>query len=89
MNKLVLSAPVSADTRAHANVFLSVFAAFGMAAPILLVIYAFVSSTDAIERTQLIVGGLESTVLVLVAALALRLVVGLRVKARSARLVTQ
>lgn len=84
-----LSSPIFATPRARAHVFSWVFTAFAISAPILLVIYAFASSSDAIERAQTVVGGLESTVAVLVATLALRALFGLGIKNQPARLVTE
>ena len=50
-------------------------AVFATLAPMLLAIYALATSADAVERAQLMVQGLESTVLALVAALIVRAVV--------------
>jgi hypothetical protein len=50
----------------------SVLALFSMLAPLLLVAYTFAVSTDPIERAQMIVQGLESTIYVLAAGLVLR-----------------
>lgn len=89
MYSQTLSSPVLAAPRAPAHVFAWAFTVFAMAAPILLVIYAFAISPDAAQRAQIVVNGLESTVFALVATLALRAFFGSGVKSKASRLVLE
>jgi hypothetical protein len=71
MSSQALSSPVPASPSLAALAFRWVFTVGAIFAPMLLIVYAFAVSSDAIERAQIILQGLESTVLVLVASLSL------------------
>lgn len=72
MSSQPLSSPVPATPRLPAPAFEWVFTVCGVLTPMLLIVYAFATSPEAIERAQIVVQGLESTVFALVAALAVR-----------------
>jgi len=89
MYRQALSSSVAATPRPLNDVFSWVFAVLSTGAPIQLVLYAFLSSSDPVERAQTIVGGLESTVFVLIATLAMRAFFGFATKEQAAQLVTE
>jgi len=64
-----LFVPDSASANVRALVVELVFTACALFTPTLLIIYAFTISSESAERAQIIVQGLESTVLMLVAIL--------------------
>jgi hypothetical protein len=88
MNSLMLLAGTlfaSYARRSRVSPFSAAIAAFAIAAPLLLVAYAFAGSLDAAARAHLVVGGLEQIVFALAAALAVRAAPGLRAAVRSLR----
>ena len=72
MSSQSFSSPVLSTPRIPAFAFRSLFTVCAVFVPMLLIVYAFAISPEAIERAQIIVHGLESTVLALLAALVLR-----------------
>ncbi len=72
-----------------ASAFQWVFTVCAVFAPMLLTVYAFAISADAVERAQIVVQGLESTVFSLVAALILRALYVFAIKGDSTHLVTE
>jgi len=83
------SLPVVASPRIPTLAFEWVFAVCAVFAPMLLVVYAFAISPDAIERAQIVVRGLESIVLALVAGLIMRAIYVLGSKSVSMQLMRE
>jgi hypothetical protein len=89
MSSKLLSSPVLATPRSPALAFQWLFTVCAVFTPMLLIVYAFAISPDAMERAQIIVQGLESTVLSLVASLIMRALYVFGIKSDSTHLVTK
>jgi len=89
MSSQSLSLPALAAPRIPALAFEWVFTVCAVFAPMLLIVYAFAISPDAIERAQIVVRGLESTVLALVAALVMRALYVFEINSDSIHLITE
>jgi hypothetical protein len=71
-----VSHPEPASPRLSARLFAWAFTACALFTPVALVVYAFTTSPDAVERAQIVVQGLTTTVITLALALAVRAVYG-------------
>lgn len=89
MSSQSLSSPALAATHIPALAFEWVFTVCAVFVPMLLIVYAFAISPDAIERTQIVVQGLESTVLALVAALVMRALYVFEINSDAIHLITE
>ena len=83
MSSQSLSSPVLATPHSPALAFERMFTVCAVFAPMLLIVYAFAISPDAMERAQIIVQGLESIVLSLVAGLIMRALYVFGIKSNS------
>lgn len=67
------------------SLFLRAFTIFGMASPLLMVVYAFAQSDDPFLRASMLISGLEKIVLALVVSLAVRALFALGRELRAAQ----
>lgn len=89
MSSQTFLSPVHAAPRIPVPAFQWVLTVCAVFVPMLLIVYAYAISPDAIERAQIIVQGLETTVLALSAALVLRVLYAFAITSDPAHLITE